>query len=801
MSSTKKYKCPYCNERLIRKNLITHIDKQHSELIPQGYTAARVVYNQVNKIDHGKCRVCSKPTAWSEKTGRYEVLCGNPKCKEYMREEYKKNMLRARGTYNILNDPEQQKKMLANRKISGTYRFSDGGTLTYTGTYEKKCLEFMDVVMQIPSKDILSPGPTIEYEYNGEKHFYITDFYYIPYNIIIEVKDGGDNLNTKDSPSMRASREKTIEKERIITDRGEYNYIRLTNNNFSQLIEIFMNIKQKLLEGDDSKTVKINEGYFDKPSFRYINDKTITLYHGTDIPNLDTIIPNSYNMGIKHAKPKMSSFWFKDPNYAATFATMTLIYNNDTTLLLLLDDDMKLLVCNKYKSEVMDIIKNNKAYVYEKTIDSYYVGYGHEGVFPEYTLDIPVKPDHYYEINADQMIGSIKFVSEEYIQKVKDKYKKSGLDYNANAFQKFLNKIFYYDNTKDRNAKLKKAKKFNESSITENTSDGKIYLSQFSRIRITQSVLDYYKNRNIEKYKNLNNLRLSNNTEGYFWTDSRDEIVAILMVEYKSNGQIWIRALEVNKEYQNRGLYEQVLKYATDILHARYLCIDKNNKAAIQMCEQAGFKIYDETDDVYFMNKNIFNSTINENTVHNKKIFNNTKFLSDKSVVYEAAYSRVTINTYNTGFVAPVIKYFILYMKNKYRSDVNTVNIKFINSVTAFNNLKKQIQYPDFKNAFSIRERDTIYIISRSFFDDIYSEYDAVLYYNISHVILSKYEDKPNNIDTIDAICICESNILEESPNDLTEKQRRNAMKIKEILETRGTSYVVKCLINGIKIL
>mgnify|MGYP003561075966 FL=1 len=117
MSSTKKYKCPYCNERLIRKNLITHIDKQHSELIPQEYTAARVVYNQVNKIDHGKCRVCGKPTAWSEKTGRYEVLCGNPKCKEHMREEYKKNMLRARGTYNILNDPEQQKKMLANRSI------------------------------------------------------------------------------------------------------------------------------------------------------------------------------------------------------------------------------------------------------------------------------------------------------------------------------------------------------------------------------------------------------------------------------------------------------------------------------------------------------------------------------------------------------------------------------------------------------------------------------------------------------------------------------------------------------------
>lgn len=276
----KKYKCPYCEKRLIRKDLIKHIDKSHKELIPEKYTASRLVYDQVNKVNSGRCRVCGKPTTWSENSGRYNVLCDNPKCKEYMREQYKKNMLRVRGTYNILNDPEQQKRMLANRSISGKYKFQDGGEHIYTGSYEKKCLEFMDVVMQIPSKDILSPGPTLEYEYQGQKHFYITDFYYIPYNLIIEVKDGGSNLNTKDSASMRASREKTIEKERIITDRGEYNYIRLTDNNFAQLIEIFMVIKEKLLEGDDSKTYKINESqiiledYFvDKKDIYYNKDK------------------------------------------------------------------------------------------------------------------------------------------------------------------------------------------------------------------------------------------------------------------------------------------------------------------------------------------------------------------------------------------------------------------------------------------------------------------------------------------------------------------------------------------------
>lgn len=164
----RKYKCPYCEVRKERKDLITHIDKKHEELIPEGYTSTRVVYDMINNRHFGVCRVCKKHTEWNEKTGRYDVLCGDPKCKEAMREEYKKNMLRVRGTYNILNDPEQQMKMLANRKISGEYKFTDGGIVGYTGSYECKFLEFMDVVMQISSKDILSPGPTIEYMYNGD---------------------------------------------------------------------------------------------------------------------------------------------------------------------------------------------------------------------------------------------------------------------------------------------------------------------------------------------------------------------------------------------------------------------------------------------------------------------------------------------------------------------------------------------------------------------------------------------------------------------------------------------------------
>ena len=256
----KRYKCPYCEKRDERKKLIDHIDKRHQEMLPDGYDGARVMYDKINHTDgHGICRVCKKDTPWNPKAQRYDVLCGNPKCKEAMREEYKKNMLRVRGTYNILNDPQQQEKMLANRSISGKYKFKDGGIVTYTGSYEKKFLEFIDEFMEIPSKDIMMPGPTLEYTYKGEKHFYITDCLYIPFNAIIEIKDGGNNPNNKLTPGMIASREKTIQKEKLITDRGEYNYIRLTNNDFTQLIEFFMEIKEKILNDDPSMTVRIHE--------------------------------------------------------------------------------------------------------------------------------------------------------------------------------------------------------------------------------------------------------------------------------------------------------------------------------------------------------------------------------------------------------------------------------------------------------------------------------------------------------------------------------------------------------------
>lgn len=252
----RKYKCPYCDIRLPKEKLITHIEKNHADMIGEGYTAARIVFNMINKKECGHCVQCKKETKWNEETWRYDRFCSEECSQEYSK-IMKQRMVKTYGKEHLLNDPDQQIKMLKNRHISGTYKFKDGGRRDYCGSYELKLLEFFDKVMNVQSKDIITPGPTIEYKYNGDQLFWITDLYYAPANLVFDVKDGGDNPNTREMPEYR---EKQFAKEQAIAELNQYNYIRLTNNNFQQLLLILAEIKANMLEEDDPDyIIRINE--------------------------------------------------------------------------------------------------------------------------------------------------------------------------------------------------------------------------------------------------------------------------------------------------------------------------------------------------------------------------------------------------------------------------------------------------------------------------------------------------------------------------------------------------------------
>lgn len=259
MDYNRKFKCKYCDYKGNREQLVNHVEHKHPEFINDEYPPARLVYNHLNHVEHGKCIICGQPTKWNDKTWKYYRHCGSKKCKEKIKETYRQNAIAAKGTYNFAKDPKHLEKMLAARKISGVYTCSNGTKKTFTGSYERKTIEFMDKVLNIDPDDVMMPGPIVEYEYNGQIHSWITDIYYIPYNLIIEVKDGGDNPNNRE---MIEYREKQLAKEKAIINLGTYNYLRLTNNNFAQLLQMFTALRIAMVndtEATRKAIIQINE--------------------------------------------------------------------------------------------------------------------------------------------------------------------------------------------------------------------------------------------------------------------------------------------------------------------------------------------------------------------------------------------------------------------------------------------------------------------------------------------------------------------------------------------------------------
>ena len=281
MATERRIACPLCRRKDFKDKLIRHIEKDHEDIIGE-ISAEQFLYDKTHP-GSGKCIVCGNKTDWNEKTGKYHRVCSNPRCKEELRAKFKKNMIRVHGKVSLLDDAAHQAKMLAHRSISGTYVYSDGTKFTYTGSYEHKAIEFMDKVLNCNSKDIIMPGPVIDYtDQYGNSRQWITDIYYVPYNLIIEVKDGGDNPNNRQMDEYRA---KQVSKEAELIKLGEYNYLRLTDNKFVQLMEVLALLKDQEINDPTTtnKVIRINESAVYDDRFFTIVD-TDELKDDIDIP-------------------------------------------------------------------------------------------------------------------------------------------------------------------------------------------------------------------------------------------------------------------------------------------------------------------------------------------------------------------------------------------------------------------------------------------------------------------------------------------------------------------------------------
>jgi ribosomal protein S18 acetylase RimI-like enzyme len=102
----------------------------------------------------------------------------------------------------------------------------------------------------------------------------------------------------------------------------------------------------------------------------------------------------------------------------------------------------------------------------------------------------------------------------------------------------------------------------------------------------------------IESDKEFKHLR-TDNCKGYAFYD-KDNLVGYVNTERKSN-EIWIQALVIKPEYQSQGYGRDILDIAVKDLKARYLSVNKKNDIAISLYKKYGFKIYKETESMYFM--------------------------------------------------------------------------------------------------------------------------------------------------------------------------------------------------------
>ena len=254
------FKCKICGKKYTELTaLYNHIESKHKEMIPKDMSVQQYYYYMKTGKMNGNCVMCKQPTSWNNNTGKYNRFCGNPKCKDEYVKIMKGRMVAKYGKTHLLNDPNKQREMLANRSISGVYEWSDGKhESTYTGSYELDFLKTLDGFFNWDPEDISMPSPhTYTYKYEGEDKFYIPDVFIHSLDLEIEIKDGGDNPNNH-YKIQAIDKHKESLKDEVMCSQKAFHYIKITNKNYENFFQFLKEIKKEFEKhNDESKIPRI----------------------------------------------------------------------------------------------------------------------------------------------------------------------------------------------------------------------------------------------------------------------------------------------------------------------------------------------------------------------------------------------------------------------------------------------------------------------------------------------------------------------------------------------------------------
>lgn len=469
------YKCKICGKKYTDLiSLYNHIENKHNEMIPTDMTVQQYYYFMKTGKSNGNCVMCKQPTAWNKNTNKYNRFCGDPKCKDKYVKIAKSRMIAKYGKVHLLNDPKKQREMLANRKISGRYKWTDSEKETvYTGSYELDFLRTLDSFFEWDPDDISMPSPhTYTYMYEGEEKFYIPDAFIHSLDLEIEIKDGGDNPNNH-YKIQNIDKEKERLKDEVLTSQKLFHYIKITNKNYTNFFDFLKEVKSGFEKyGDDKKIPRIfkiediksnntvvresshslaeylhsdgdefdylndniiKEGtiiidklltFFEKPK-EYIMNKKVKLYHSSEVDiNTNYLSPKAINVGAtKFSKPRWSTFFWDDEEYAMKWMIYKSLLNHLPYVTYTGLNNK--IVIGTSNTNILNAIDSSNIYgfIYECEVNARDIEIGSSVNIPEYTIStkIPIKNKRKIKITKD-LINKycvIYHTKEDYIKNIK----------------------------------------------------------------------------------------------------------------------------------------------------------------------------------------------------------------------------------------------------------------------------------------------------------------------------------------------------------------------------------------------
>ncbi len=233
----KNYRDPFTGKTYMSEEAcVQAVAREHAPQLQKAkITARQAVFNARNRMPitttSGRSVISGKPTEWNERAGRYERFADDGERKVY-RQMFIERMQRVHGREHLLDDPDQQRKMLEPRSISGSYKFADGSVKTYTGQEELALLRFLDEALGWPGADIQCPAPQ-NFEYTdeqGKRRFYIPDAWIESINLIVEVK--GEMHNGYRSRDFDIERTK----DEVLATSG-YSYVKVEDRDYGDLLD------------------------------------------------------------------------------------------------------------------------------------------------------------------------------------------------------------------------------------------------------------------------------------------------------------------------------------------------------------------------------------------------------------------------------------------------------------------------------------------------------------------------------------------------------------------------------------